>query len=79
MQALVNYYLQVLASNLKQIFDRIKTEKRYTVEEMCLTVAMKFVIRVLGGNIKKTTVRGLYERNIKNNGYISTLDRLVCG
>ncbi|GES92516.1 hypothetical protein GLOIN_2v1488634 [Rhizophagus clarus] len=32
-------------------------------------------IRELGGNIKKVTVQGFYERNIKKkDGYISTLD-----
>lgn len=42
---------------------------------MCLTVAME--IRELGGNIKKTTVQGFYERNIKKkDGYISTLDQI---
>ena len=40
---------------------------------MCLHVAME--IRELGGNIKKVTVQGFYERNIKKkDGYISTLD-----
>ena len=36
---------------------------------MCLHVAME--IRELG---KKTTVQGFYERNIKKDGLISTLD-----
>ena len=31
-------------------------------------------IRELGGNIKKVAVQGFYERNIKKDGYISTLD-----
>ena len=40
---------------------------------MCLHVAME--IRELGRNIKKVTVQGFYERNIKKkDGYISTLD-----
>ena len=40
---------------------------------MCLHVAME--IRELGGNIKKVTVQGFYERNIKKEDwYISTLD-----
>ena len=34
-------------------------------------------IRELGGKIKKTTVQGFYERNIKKkDGYISTLDEI---
>uniref|UniRef100_U9UB82 Uncharacterized protein n=1 Tax=Rhizophagus irregularis (strain DAOM 181602 / DAOM 197198 / MUCL 43194) TaxID=747089 RepID=U9UB82_RHIID len=40
---------------------------------MCLHVAVE--IRELGGNIKKVTVQGFYERNIKKKDvYISTLD-----
>jgi len=62
-------------NQFKQIFDRIMTENNYTLEEMCLSVAMD--IRSLGGNIKKATVQGFYERNIKKkDGYISTLDQI---
>ena len=62
-------------NQFKQIFDRIMTENNYTLEEMCFSVAMD--IRSLGGNIKKATVQGFYERNIKKkNGYISTLDQI---
>ncbi|RHZ44947.1 hypothetical protein Glove_707g65 [Diversispora epigaea] len=43
-------------------------------QEMCLQVAME--ICALGGNIKKATTRGFYERNIKKDGYISALDRI---
>jgi hypothetical protein len=40
---------------------------------MCFHIAME--IRALGGNIKKNTIQGFYERNItKKNSYISTLD-----
>jgi hypothetical protein len=60
-------------TQFKQIFDKIKTEKRFNLEEMCLHVAME--IRKLGGNIKNVTVQGFYERNIKKkDGYISTLE-----
>ncbi|CAG8737607.1 22634_t:CDS:2, partial [Gigaspora rosea] len=52
-------------NRFKQIFD-------FNLEEMCLHVAME--IRELGGNIKKVMVQGFYERNIKKDGYISTLD-----
>src|SRR5438034_1293179 len=50
-------------TQFKEIFDRIRAEKRFNLEEMCLHVAME--IRALGGKIKKTTVQGFYERNIK--------------
>ncbi|CAG8671373.1 6868_t:CDS:2, partial [Funneliformis mosseae] len=57
----------------REIFDKIKAEKRFNLEEMCLHIAME--IRELGGNIKKVTVQGFYERNIKKkDSYISTLD-----
>ncbi|PKY49648.1 hypothetical protein RhiirA4_423115 [Rhizophagus irregularis] len=60
-------------TQFKQIFDKIKAEKRFNLEEMCLHVAVE--IRELGGNIKKVTVQGFYERNIKKKDvYISTLD-----
>src|SRR3954462_4046933 len=60
-------------TQFKQIFDKIKAEKRFNLEEMCLHVAIE--IRELGGNIKKVTVQGFYERNIKKkDGYISTLN-----
>jgi len=49
----------------KQIFDQIKTNNNFSLEEMCLSVAMD--VRSLGGNIKKTAVQGFYERNIKKN------------
>ncbi|CAG8653891.1 7330_t:CDS:2 [Ambispora leptoticha] len=62
-------------NQFKQIFDQIMTENNYTLEEMCLSVAMD--IRSLGKNIKKVMVQGFYERNIKKkNGYISTLDQI---
>ncbi|CAG8516196.1 9454_t:CDS:2 [Ambispora leptoticha] len=62
-------------NQFKQIFDRIMTENNYTLEEICLSVAMD--ICSLGGNIKKVTVQGFYERNIKKkNSYISTLDQI---
>ncbi|RIA83163.1 hypothetical protein C1645_834236 [Glomus cerebriforme] len=60
-------------TQFKEIFDKIKAEKRFNLEEICLHVAME--IRQLGGNIKKVTVQGFYERNIKKkDGYISTLN-----
>ena len=43
-------------AQFKEIFDKIKAEKRFNLEEMCLHVAME--IRELGGNIKKVTVQG---------------------
>ena len=40
---------------------------------MCLHVAME--IRTLGGKIKKNTIKGFYEKNIrKRSCYVSTLD-----
>jgi len=45
-----------------QIFKRIKTEKRCTMETCAF-----------GGNVRK--IQGLYERNIKMDGYISTLNK----
>ena len=40
---------------------------------MCLHVAME--IRTLGGKIKKITIKGFYEKNIRNRScYVSTLD-----
>jgi len=60
----------------KQIFDQIKTKNNYTLEEICLFVAID--IRSLGGIIKKTTVQGFYKRNIKKkDGYISILDQII--
>ncbi|RIA84659.1 hypothetical protein C1645_831913 [Glomus cerebriforme] len=60
-------------TQFKEVFDKIKAEKRFNLKEMCLHVAME--IRELGGNIKKVTVQEIYERNIKKkDGYISTLD-----
>ncbi|CAG8497393.1 11954_t:CDS:1, partial [Ambispora leptoticha] len=62
-------------NQFKQIFNQIITENNYTLEEMCFSVAID--IRLLGENIKKATVQGFYERNIKKkNGYISTLDQI---
>ncbi|CAG8485521.1 6531_t:CDS:1 [Ambispora leptoticha] len=62
-------------NQFKQIFDQIMTKNNYTLEEMCLSVAMD--ICSLGENIKKVIVQGFYERNIKKkNGYISTLDQI---
>lgn len=45
-----------------QIFNRIKTEKRCTMETCAF-----------GGNVRK--IQGFYERNIKKDGYISTLNK----
>ncbi|CAG8453481.1 7921_t:CDS:1 [Ambispora leptoticha] len=62
-------------NQFKQIFDWIMTKNNYTLEKMCLSVAMD--IHSLGGNIKKAMIQGFYERNIKKkNGYISTLDQI---
>ena len=58
---------------IQRNFDRIKAEKRFNLEEMCLHVAME--IRALGGSIKRATVQGFYERNVKKrDGHIHTLD-----
>jgi hypothetical protein len=58
-------YIRNITTNAKK--------KNFNLEEICLHVAME--IRELGGNIKKVTVQGFYERNIKKkDGYISTLD-----
>jgi hypothetical protein len=58
-------------TRFKQLFDQIKEEKGFNLEEMCLHVAME--IRELGGKIKKNTVQRFYERNIKKkDDYIST-------
>ncbi len=60
-------------TQFKKIFDKIKAEKNFNLEEIYLHVAMN--IYELGGNIKKVMVQGFYKRNIKKeNGYISTLD-----
>ena len=40
---------------------------------MCFHIAIE--IRALGGKIKKNTIKGFYEKNIRNRScYISTLD-----
>ncbi|CAG8725970.1 10275_t:CDS:2, partial [Acaulospora morrowiae] len=59
-------------NQFKQIFDHIMTENNY-MEEMCLSVAMD--IRSLGVNIKKATVQGFYERNIKKKNDLSRVQR----
>ena len=41
-------------TQFKEIFDKIKAEKNFNLEEMCLHVALE--IRGLGGNIQKVTV-----------------------
>ena len=50
-------------TQFKEIFDRIRAEKRFNLEEMCLHVAME--IRALGGKIKKTTVQEFYKEMLR--------------
>ncbi|CAG8474638.1 8687_t:CDS:2 [Ambispora leptoticha] len=62
-------------NQFKQIFNWIMTKNNYTLEEMCLSVAID--ICLLEENIKKAMVQEFYERNIKKkNDYISTLDQI---
>ncbi|CAG8548368.1 17237_t:CDS:2, partial [Acaulospora colombiana] len=60
----------IVWDRFKQIFDQIKTNNNFSLEEMYPSVAMD--IRSLGENIKKKIVQGLYERNIKKkNGFLN--------